>query len=145
MRGPSDTTTRRRRRLLSSFTPLGVVALAEPSAAAATGRRAARPSRRSRPADGYGIYVERDARGNLLTNADLDAGHDRTSTVAWNGKKQKVFHYAATLEYPYTIGCFHGTAIKNPGRGSERRGCDRRRTRRPATQLAHPPVATFQR
>ena len=59
--------------------------------------------------DGYGIYVERDAHSQLLTNADLDACHGRTSVVIWNGKKQRVYHYDATLEYPYTVGCYHGT------------------------------------
>jgi hypothetical protein len=61
--------------------------------------------------DGYGIYVERDAKGALLTNTDLDACHGRTSKVLWNGKEQDVYHYDATLEYPYTVGCFHGTPI----------------------------------
>jgi hypothetical protein len=61
--------------------------------------------------DGYGIYAERDSHGTLLTNASLDACHGRTSTVTWNGKKKKLYHYDATLEYPYTIGCFHGTPI----------------------------------
>jgi hypothetical protein len=61
--------------------------------------------------DGYGIYVERNAQGQLLTNTDLDACHGRTSKVVWNGKEQVVYHYDATLEYPYTVGCFHGTPI----------------------------------
>ena len=61
--------------------------------------------------DGYGIYAERDGHGTLLTNASLDACHGRTSTVTWNGKKKKLYHYDATLEYPYTLGCFHGTPI----------------------------------
>ena len=60
-------------------------------------------------ADGYGIYVERNAAGTLLTNTDLDACHGRTSRVLWNGKEQTVYHYDATLEYPYTVGCYHGT------------------------------------
>jgi hypothetical protein len=59
--------------------------------------------------DGYGIYVERDGRGNLPTNADLDSCHGRTSQVEWNGKQAKIYHYDATLEYPYTVGCYHGT------------------------------------
>ncbi len=62
-------------------------------------------------ADGYGIYVERNAVGALLTNTDLDACHGRTSTVLWDGKVQTVYHYDATVEYPYTIGCYHGTPI----------------------------------
>ena len=59
--------------------------------------------------DGYGIYVERDAHGALLSNANLDACHGRTSVVSWNGKEQRVYHYVATIEYPYTLGCYHGT------------------------------------
>ncbi len=59
--------------------------------------------------DGFGIYVERDTSGRLLTNANLDACHGRVSKVRWNGKNQRVFHYVATLEYPYTIGCLEGT------------------------------------
>ena len=61
--------------------------------------------------DGYGIYVERDAYGNLLTNANLDVCHGRVSEVMWNGKMTMIYHYDATLEYPYTIGCFHGNPI----------------------------------
>ena len=61
--------------------------------------------------DGYGIYIERDANGNLLTNANLDACHGRTSEVMWNGKMTDMYHYDVTLEYPYTVGCFHGTPI----------------------------------
>lgn len=59
--------------------------------------------------DGFGIYAERDTRGNLLTNAALDACHGRTSAVTWNGKQTRIYHYDATAEYPYTIGCFRGS------------------------------------
>ncbi|HWD52600.1 MAG TPA: YHYH protein [Acidimicrobiales bacterium] len=65
--------------------------------------------------DGYGIYVERDSSGQLLTNTDLDACHGRASEVLWNGKEQTVYHYDATLDYPYTVGCFHGTPISTGG------------------------------
>jgi hypothetical protein len=61
--------------------------------------------------DGYGIYVERDAAGAVLTNTALDPCHGRTSRVLWNGKLSAAYHYDATLEYPYTVGCFHGTPI----------------------------------
>ena len=60
--------------------------------------------------DGYGIYVERDKNGALLTNANLDTCHGRTSAVMWDGKATTMYHYVATLEFPYTIGCFHGTS-----------------------------------
>jgi hypothetical protein len=60
-------------------------------------------------ADGFGIFVERTVAGDLLTNADLDECHGRTSQVAWDGKTVSMYHYVATLEYPYTIGCYRGT------------------------------------
>jgi hypothetical protein len=59
--------------------------------------------------DGFGIYVERDAKGNMLTNASLDACHGRTSAVPWDGQTVTLYHYVATREYPYTLGCFMGT------------------------------------
>lgn len=68
-------------------------------------------------ADGYGIYAEYGSNGNLLTNADLDVCHGRTSKVLWNGTEQDVHPYDATLEYPYTVGCYHGTpntAVTSP-------------------------------
>jgi hypothetical protein len=61
--------------------------------------------------DGFGIYVERDASGALLTDADLDACHGRTSMVTWDGRQVSVYHYVATEEYPYTVGCFRGTPV----------------------------------
>ncbi len=67
--------------------------------------------------DGFGIYVQKDARGALPTNRSLDACHGTTSPVLWDGKVHRVYHYVATLEYPYTVGCFRGTpvAVSRPG------------------------------
>jgi hypothetical protein len=59
--------------------------------------------------DGFGIYVERDAHGRLLKNGALDACHGRTSSVQWQGTATRIYHYDATAEYPYTLGCFRGT------------------------------------
>lgn len=61
--------------------------------------------------DGFGIYVVKDRHGTLPTNRALDACHGQTSKVRWNGKFVRIYHYVATLEYPYTVGCFHGTPI----------------------------------
>jgi hypothetical protein len=61
--------------------------------------------------DGYGIYVVKNRDGQLPTNTQLDRCHGTTSRVMWNGKLTRIYHYVATLEYPYTVGCFHGTAI----------------------------------
>ncbi|WP_201732796.1 YHYH protein [Acidithrix sp. C25] len=59
--------------------------------------------------DGFGIYVERNANGSLVTNSQLDACHGRVSPVLWDGKTVNMYHYDATSAYPYTIGCFVGT------------------------------------
>lgn len=59
--------------------------------------------------DGYPIYGPRGGGGRLLTNADLDACHGRTSKVLYEGRWQRIYHYNATLEYPYTLGCYRGT------------------------------------
>lgn len=58
--------------------------------------------------DGYPIVVERDANGELPTNADLDECHGRTSEVLLDGEVVEIYHYSATHEFPYFIGCFHG-------------------------------------
>ncbi len=68
--------------------------------------------------DGFGIYVERDSKGAMLTNADLDACHGRTSKVMWNGKMQKIYHYVVTQEFPYLLGCFTGTNTVLAARGN---------------------------
>jgi hypothetical protein len=59
--------------------------------------------------DGFPIYNGRDADGTRLTNADLDACHGRKSAVKLDGEKVRTYHYEATREFPYTLGCFRGT------------------------------------
>jgi hypothetical protein len=56
--------------------------------------------------DGFAIHGPRGARGKLLTNEDLDACHGHTHEVS--GKRR--YHYHATREFPYTLGCFSGRA-----------------------------------
>ena len=60
--------------------------------------------------DGFPIVVERDAKGALPTNADLDECHGRTSDVLIDGKVVNTYHYSATLEFPYFVGCLRGTS-----------------------------------
>jgi hypothetical protein len=64
--------------------------------------------------DGFPIVVERDASGALPTNADLDECHGRTSPITIDGETVTTYHYSATLEFPYFIGCFKGTAAQVP-------------------------------
>lgn len=61
--------------------------------------------------DGFGIYAVKSATGALPGNTELDACHGTTSRVLWNGKLTRIYHYVATLEYPYAVGCFRGTPI----------------------------------
>ena len=61
--------------------------------------------------DGYPVVVERDAEGNLPTNADLDECHGRTSPVLVDGAVVTTYHYSATYEFPYTLGCYRGTPV----------------------------------
>jgi YHYH protein len=59
--------------------------------------------------DGFPIVVERDPAGELPTNADLDECHGRTSPILLDGEVIETYHYSATLEFPYFIGCYKGT------------------------------------
>lgn len=51
--------------------------------------------------------------GKLLANADLDACHGHTHRVKLDGKTVRIYHYHATLEYPYTVGCYAGTPVSS--------------------------------
>lgn len=62
--------------------------------------------------DGFGIYGPRDPSGKLITNADLDECHGRVSEIMWDGKLVTMYHYHATYEFPYSVGCFRGTPIR---------------------------------
>jgi hypothetical protein len=52
--------------------------------------------------DGFPIYGYKGVDGNEMSNDDLDVchGHDHGSLG---------YHYHATIEYPYTVGCYKGT------------------------------------
>ncbi len=54
--------------------------------------------------DGFGIYG-RYENGKPLSTDDLDACHGRTSVIDWDGKKVEMYHYVATPDFPYTVGC----------------------------------------
>ena len=68
--------------------------------------------------DGFGIYGYRGADGKELTNADLDECHGHTHSITWDGKDVVMYHYHATREFPYTVGCFRGaSAARTPTGG----------------------------
>jgi YHYH protein len=74
--------------------------------------------------DGFGIYGHRLEGGKVATNKDLDVCHGHTHEIDWDGKKTALYHYHATWEYPYTIGCYRGTPVKiarPPGSEPERK------------------------
>ena len=52
--------------------------------------------------DGFALHGYHGIGGGELTNADLDECHGHSHGSLG-------YHYHATLEYPYTIGCYHGT------------------------------------
>jgi len=60
--------------------------------------------------DGYGIYGPW-YNGHVLTSADLDECHGTTNSVLWHGVQTSIYHYVATYDFPYTVGCYHGTAV----------------------------------
>ena len=62
-------------------------------------------------ADGFPIAVERDASGALPTNADLDECHGRDAPYVLDGTVMSGYHYSATLEFPYVLGCFRATPV----------------------------------
>jgi hypothetical protein len=65
--------------------------------------------------DGFGIYGYRGEDGTAVTNADLDECHGHVHTVAWDGRPRRMFHYHATWEFPYSVGCFRGrSSVQGP-------------------------------
>jgi hypothetical protein len=66
--------------------------------------------------DGFGIYGLYGEDGKELTDADLDECHGHTHEILWDGKILELYHYHATREYPYTLGCFKGTPVANKNR-----------------------------
>ena len=68
--------------------------------------------------DGFGLYGPYGEGGVELSSADLDACHGHVHEVEFNGAVREVYHYHATADYPYTIGCFVGTPVSIDGYGS---------------------------
>ena len=59
--------------------------------------------------DGFGIFGRYGEKGVMLSSSDLDACHGHTHAIPWDGKTVVMYHYHATWDFPYTLGCFHGS------------------------------------
>ncbi|MEM6284810.1 MAG: YHYH protein [Chloroflexota bacterium] len=75
--------------------------------------------------DGFGLYGFYGDDGEAMTNDDLDECHGHTHTVEWDGEMVEIYHYHATFEYPYTLGCYRGEPVvssrSGPGGGQGQR------------------------
>lgn len=65
--------------------------------------------------DGYPILGLKNANGNDVTNAQLDACHGRHEHVTVDGRRYD-YAYRLTREYPYTLGCFSGQLLPDTHR-----------------------------
>lgn len=74
--------------------------------------------------DGFGIYGYQGEAGAGLSSADLDACHGHNHTLEWDGQIVALYHYHATYDYPYTVGCYQGTSsvLSNTGGGQPSQG-----------------------
>ena len=59
--------------------------------------------------DGFGIYGSYAAGGKKLDSKDLDECHGIRSDVLWDGTVVNLYHYVATDDFPYSVGCLRGT------------------------------------
>ncbi len=62
--------------------------------------------------DGFPIYGPLGNRGRYMRTGKLDACHGHTHKISYQGSKLKLYHYHATAEYPYTVGCLRGGAVE---------------------------------
>ncbi len=70
--------------------------------------------------DGFGIYGYYGEDGAELANADLDECHGHTHAIEWDGRIVEMYHYHATHEFPYVLGCFRGTStVQGPIGGQQ--------------------------
>ncbi|MBV9548685.1 MAG: YHYH protein [Alphaproteobacteria bacterium] len=59
--------------------------------------------------DGFGIFGRFGEKGEALSSSDLDACHGHSHAIPWDGKTVVMYHYHATPDFPYSVGCFHGS------------------------------------
>lgn len=92
--------------------------------------------------DGFGIYGYYGEDGGEVTNADLDECHGHAHTIDWDGQSIEMYHYHATHEFPYSVGCFHGTSsVQGPigGPGGQQPGQQPEQPQQGGGQGGQPP------
>lgn len=67
--------------------------------------------------DGFGFHGRYGEGGVALTNDDLDECHGHTHDIEWDGATAEMYHYHATWEFPYSLGCFRGTSAGTTSHG----------------------------
>ncbi len=72
--------------------------------------------------DGFGIFGYRGENGELMTNETLDECHGHTHVIEWDGQQVEMYHYHATAEFPYTVGCMRGTPVMFHSGGMQQGG-----------------------
>lgn len=63
--------------------------------------------------DGFPILGSEENNKTLVT-ADLDVCHGHTGNIMLDGENKEMYHYHATADFPYTVGCFRGTPTIPP-------------------------------
>ena len=58
--------------------------------------------------DGFRLYGPRGARGVPLRSHDLDPCHGHAHRIGSGAAKLSLYHYHATPDFPYSVGCFRG-------------------------------------
>lgn len=67
--------------------------------------------------DGFPL-MSRIENGKVVTNEDLDECHGHVGKITIDGKAVTTYHYHATYEFPYTVGCMKGTPTRLPRTGA---------------------------
>ena len=62
--------------------------------------------------DGFPVFGPRGAGGEYMLNRHLDGCHGHEHTIRIDGRRKPLYHYHATMQYPYTLGCYRGTAVR---------------------------------
>ena len=60
--------------------------------------------------DGFGIFAAEEG-DKTIHRHELDECGGHVGMVMWDGRLTEIYHYHATEDYPYTLGCFRGTPV----------------------------------